>query len=273
MKTPLSYWVFYWLGSRVGDKEGENRGGGSDVDWQSLTQSSPSEDRTAARRVWLMVTDGDCWPRPCLPIVQRPSRDSLIDSGATPFIPPSSTGYQCLRFNLIQLWLERSFSLRVSHLTPTGALLILKGIHEVQWQFNSTANEIPRVRFTVHHPLSRYIPSINEVDVDHLQSAIVVLAFFIVMSSKTSHNCSFNSYRHLWISDWCCSMLKLLLEPSPLIGWQDMHRMSWNSTLELWRHITQNHKWQPHGVFRRKVCMISFSGDHDCRTKLLQFIQ
>ena len=81
----LSHWVFYRLGSRVG----EIKTGSSDVDWQSLTRASPSEDQTAARRVWLMVTDGDFWPRPCLPIVRQLSQDSLMDSGATPFIPLS----------------------------------------------------------------------------------------------------------------------------------------------------------------------------------------
>lgn len=71
---------------KVGKSQEEEEGGG-DVDWQSLTQSSPSEDQTAARRVWLMVTDGDCWPHPSLPIVQQLSQDSVMDSGATPFIP------------------------------------------------------------------------------------------------------------------------------------------------------------------------------------------
>lgn len=33
-----------------------------------------------------MVTDGDCWPRPSLPIVQQLSQDSVMDSGATPFM-------------------------------------------------------------------------------------------------------------------------------------------------------------------------------------------
>lgn len=36
-----------------------------------------------------MVTDGDCWPHPSLPIVQQLSQDPVMDSWAPPIIPLS----------------------------------------------------------------------------------------------------------------------------------------------------------------------------------------
>lgn len=42
-----------------------------------------------------MVTDDDCWPHLSLSIVQQLSQDSVMDSGATPFIPLSYQWASC----------------------------------------------------------------------------------------------------------------------------------------------------------------------------------
>ena len=184
------------------------------MDWQSLTQSSPSEDQTAARRVWLMVTDGDCWSRPSSPIVQQHSRDAVMDSRATPFITLSHRWASChpqaptsasdcisvsaLMWTKLFIWID-SFNWCLTYR--------IKGIHKIQWRCNSTTNEIPRVTITAQHPLTLCLPALMSCKYVICSQQWRKYHFFIVIASVTTEYHSFSNnpyYQETMYSNCYC---------------------------------------------------------------------
>lgn len=137
----MSHCVFYWLGSGVGEiKKGRVRRRRevetwTDSHWLTWVHQKTKQQLDGCGWWWLMVTAGPAPPCP----LSNSSVGTLMDSGATPFIPLSYQWVPCHpQSPSVSNRIERS---------------CLKRIHRIQWQFNSTTNEAPRVIITVQHPL------------------------------------------------------------------------------------------------------------------------